>query len=364
MAKRDYYEVLCISKGCTESEIKRAYRDLAMKYHPDKNKDDPEAVHKMKEINEAYAVLSDSKKRQIYDTYGHRGLEGYSTEDIFRGVDFESILREFGGGFGFGGSILDSLFGTGQQAARKPQKGDDLRYDLELTLEEVAHGTEKQIKVPHKKTCTTCKGSGAKEGGQQTCEFCKGTGQVVKEQRTGFGVFRQISVCHHCRGTGKLIKEKCETCKGKGVIEETSNITVKVPKGAESGYAVKMKGEGEAGPHGIEPGDLYVVFDVQKHPVFERHGDDIYMAKEIGFADAALGAEIEDIPSLNGNVKLQIPEGTQTGSVLKVPEKGIPHFKGAGKGDLYVVVKVVTPQHLTDKQKELLREFSNSGKSK
>jgi molecular chaperone DnaJ len=363
MAKRDYYEVLGTHKGSAEGEIKRAYRDLAMKFHPDKNTDDPEAANKMKEINEAYAVLSDSKKRQIYDTYGHRGLEGYSAEDIFRGVDFDSILREFGGGFGFGSSILDSLFGMGQQTSRKPQKGEDLRYDLELTLEEIAHGAEKKIEVPHKKNCPTCKGTGAKEGAVQTCEHCKGTGQVVKEQRTGFGVFRQISVCPHCRGTGKLIKEKCETCRGKGVIHETSEINVKVPKGAESGHAVKVRGEGEAGPNGVEPGDLYVVFDVQKHPVFERHGDDIYMAREISFADAALGAEIEDIPSLNGALKLGVPEGTQTGSILKLSEKGIPHFKGAGRGDLYVMVKVVTPQQLTDKQKELLREFARGDKA-
>jgi molecular chaperone DnaJ len=364
MAKRDYYEVLGISKGCAEVEIKRAYRDLAMKHHPDKNKDDPDAMHKMKEINEAYAVLSDSKKKQIYDTYGHRGLEGYSTEDIFRGVDFESILREFGGGFSFSGSILDSLFGMGQQTSRKPQRGEDLRYDMDITLEEVAHGAEKLIKVPHKKTCSTCKGSGAKEGGQQTCEYCHGTGQVVKEQRTGFGVFRQISVCPHCRGTGKLIKDKCEACKGKGAIQETTEINVQVPKGAESGHAVKIKGEGEAGPNGTGPGDLYIVFNVEKHPLFERHGDDIYMAKEISFADAALGAELDDIPSLNGKLKIEIPEGTQTGTVLRVPDKGIPHMKGAGKGDLYVLVKVVTPQHLTSRQKELLREFAGPDKSK
>jgi len=329
-----------------------------MKYHPDKNGDDPEAVQKMKEINEAYAVLSDSKKRQIYDTYGHRGLESYSTDDIFGGVDFDSIFREFGlGGFGFGGSIFDNIFSSGR-ASRQQRRGADLRYDLELTLEEIAAGTEKKIEIPHKKSCTACKGSGAKDGATQTCDHCKGTGQTVKEQKSGFGVFRQISVCSHCRGTGKTIKEKCEQCKGNGYIEETTDISVSIPKGIEDSHAIKIKGEGEAGPNGIEAGDLYVVVNEKKHAVFERHGDDIYMAREISFVDAALGAEINDLPSLNGNLKLEIPSGTQTGNLLKVPGKGIPHFKGVGNGDLYVMTKVMTPENLSEKQKELLREFA------
>jgi molecular chaperone DnaJ len=330
-----------------------------MKYHPDKNRDDPEAVHKMKEINEAYAVLSDSKKRQIYDTYGHRGLEGYSADDIFGGIDFDSIFREFGlGGFGFGGSIFDGIFGTGRSSARQQRKGADLRYDIELTLEEISVGIEKNIEIPHKNNCKSCSGSGARKGGTQTCDNCKGTGQQVIVQKTGFGVFRQISACSHCRGTGKTIKEKCETCEGKGFLHEITEISVAIPKGADNGHAVKIKGEGEAGPDGTESGDLYVVVNVKEHSIFERHGDDIYMEHEIGFIDATLGTEIENIPSLNGNLKLEIPEGIQTGTVLKVPEKGIPHLKGSGNGDMYVMIKVRTPEKLNEKQKDLLREFA------
>lgn len=357
MEKRDYYEILGVDKGVSEADLKRAYRTLAMKYHPDRNQNDPEAVQKMKEINEAYAVLSDPQKRQLYDTYGHAGLEGYTTADIFRGVDFESIFSEFGLDFGFG-DIFNTFFGTSSRSGRRQKrKGSDLRYTLELTLEEVYRGVEKTIEIPRTKSCPACRGSGAREGGLRTCEHCRGTGQFVREQRVGFGVFRQISTCSHCNGTGKMVKEKCPECKGKGTYQEISRINISVPKGVDSGYTIKLAGEGESVVGG-EPGDLYVVIEVKKHPVFERHGDDLYMTREVSMIDAALGAELTDIPSLNGNLKLEIPEGTQTGSILRLHNKGLPHQKGPGFGDLYVMVKVVTPQNLTDEQKKLLQEFA------
>jgi molecular chaperone DnaJ len=358
MDKRDYYEVLGVTKGTGDADIKKSYRNLAMKYHPDRNPDDKAAVDKMKELNEAYAVLSDPGKRQLYDTYGHAGLEGYSTDDIFSGVDFSSLFREFGlsdFSFGGGGGILDALFGGGRASSR-PKKAADLRYDLEITLEQAASGLEKTIQVPQKNLCPTCRGTGAKGGATQTCPHCKGTGQTVVEQRSGFGIFRQISVCQFCRGEGHLAKEKCLECNGRGFIEEMGEISVSIPKGISSGQTIKIPGKGEKAP-GVASGDLYIVVDVKKHPVFERHGDDIYMTQEISFAQAALGAEIDNIPSLNGRTKLEIPEGTQAGTILRITDKGVPHLKGSGKGDLYVLVKVSTPQKLTSRQKELLQEF-------
>lgn len=365
MQKRDYYEILEISKSCNDAEIKRTYRNLAMKYHPDRNQNDPQAAEKMKEINEAYAVLSDSHKRQIYDTYGHAGLEGYSASDIFGGIDFDSLFREFGlGGFGMGGGIFDTFFSSGHTSAKQRHRGADLRYDLEVTMEEIYTGVEKKLEIPHSKICKACRGTGSKEGGLKTCERCGGTGQIIKQTRSGFGIFRQISVCDACHGTGSIIKEKCEVCHGNGVLEEVSEISVKIPRGADSGFSIKITGEGEGGKNGAEPGDLYVVINVKEHPVFERHGDDIYMKKEVNFVDAALGGEIADIPSLNGQLKLEIPEGTQSGDILRLTNKGIPHLKGPGEGDLYVMVKVVTPTNLSRKQRELLRDFKGSGQDK
>ncbi|HJX03799.1 MAG TPA: molecular chaperone DnaJ, partial [Dehalococcoidia bacterium] len=320
MIKRDYYEVLCVDRDCSQAELKKAYRSLAMKYHPDKNQDDSAAAQKMKEINEAYAVLSDAQKRRLYDTYGHAGLEGYSAADIFSGVDFESLFSEFGlGGFGFGGGI----FGSGRSSARQRRRGADLRYDVELTLEEVYYGLEKRIEIPHEKTCKACGGSGAKEGGLKTCEQCKGSGQTVREQRSGFGIFRQISACKACGGSGQVVKEKCAQCQGRGSFEEISELNVSIPRGIEHGHSIKLAGEGEGGP-GLEPGDLYVVVNLKKHAIFERHGDDIYMTREVSLVDAVLGGQIEDLPSLNGRLNLEIPEGIQSGAMLRLEDKGIP----------------------------------------
>ena len=360
MSKKDYYEVLGIDKGTDDAGIKRAYRGLAMKYHPDKNPGDTQASAKMAEINEAYAVLSDRKKRQLYDTYGHAGLEGYSSADIFNGIDFSSLFHEFGlGDLGFGGSIFDSLFGSGRASKGGSRRGADLRYDLEVSLEEVSSGVEKEFEIPHNTPCSSCNGTGAKEGGLKDCEHCKGTGQIVNEQRSGFGIFRQISTCNHCRGKGQTVREPCEDCDGKGYIRDITTYKVTIPPGADSGYNVRIEGAGETGNGSALPGDLYVVIYIKEHPVFERRGDDILMTREISLTQAVLGAELDDIPGLSGNITLEIPEGTQPGSVLRIMDKGLPHLNGYGRGDFYVMVTVKIPQDLTEKEKELLREFDN-----
>ncbi len=268
MSKRDYYEVLGIEKNAGEAAIKRAYRNLAMKYHPDRNPDDGQSAENMKELNEAYAVLSDTRKRQLYDTYGHAGLEGYTQSDIFQGVDFESLFRDSGIGdiFGFGGGDLGDLFGRGTTTRRGTRRGADLRYDLEVTLEDVAFGAEKTIQLPKVEKCPTCKGTGAKTGGLVQCPSCRGTGQVVREQRSGYNIFRQITVCGKCNGRGQIVKERCSECQGNGVIEKTKEIVVKIPVGASTGHQVRVPGEGEPGDD--LSGDLYVFLNVQKHFVY------------------------------------------------------------------------------------------------
>jgi molecular chaperone DnaJ len=361
--KRDYYEILGVGRDAEGSTIKKAYRSLAMKYHPDRNPDDAEAAERMKEINEAYAVLSDTQKRRLYDTYGHAGLEGYTQADIFSGVDFSSLFREFGlrDFFGFGDSLFDSFFGRRTTTRRGPKKGADLRYDLTVTLEDVAFGAEKIMELPVVEQCSACSGSGAEAGGLEHCTSCQGTGQIVREQRSGYSVFRQITVCGKCRGQGKVVKRGCKECQGKGVIEKTKELKVAIPRGADTGYQIKLEGEGERS-EGV-PGDLYVVLHVEKHPVFERHGDDIYLQQDIAFTTAALGGTVE-VAGLNGNLTLDIPAETQTGTTFRIDGEGMPRLNGYGKGDQYVMVKVVTPQDLTEREKELLRELDRLQKKK
>ncbi len=361
MTTRDYYEILGIERGADTAAIKKAYRTLAMKFHPDRNQDNPEAAEAMKEVNEAYAVLSDPTKRRLYDRYGHDGLKGYSQEDIFRGVDFGGLFREFGLGDLFGSD--DLLFGglLGRRNARTgPRKGADLRYDLTVTLEEAAFGVEKTIRLPKVEICPVCKGEGAEPGALEDCSECKGTGQIVTEQRKGHSIFRQISICPKCRGKGKIIKEPCMECGGNGVLEKPKDLAVKFPGGVDTGYIMKVEGEGEKGKD--LPGDLYVVIEVARHPLFERHGDDLYLQWEVAFTTAALGGVIE-VPNLDGNSsKVEIPEGTQTGSLFRIDGQGIKHLEGHGKGDEYVMVKVMTPTNLTERQKELLRELEAPSK--
>jgi molecular chaperone DnaJ len=354
METRDYYEILGINRTAKESEIKRAYRALAMRYHPDRNPGDEEAVGRMKQINEAYAVLCDAEKRRLYDLYGHEGLNGVNPAN---GVDFSSLFREFGlGGFGFGDSAFGSFFGRGRTSTRGRRRAPDLRYNLDLTLEEAAAGLERTLEIPRRRTCTSCRGTGAKEGASTTCARCRGTGQIVREQRSGIGVFRQISVCGECRGTGQVVKEPCSLCGGSGQLEEVHGVGVTIPAGVDSGYTLRVKGEGETGDRDVRAGDLYVVVGVQQHPVFERHGDDLYTAREIDVAQATLGAEIP-VPSLDGDATLEIPSGTQTGSLFRLEGKGMPGLGSHNKGDLYVMVQLVTPRDISEEQRNLLARF-------
>jgi len=356
MVKRDYYEVLGIDRGADQASVKKAYRNMAMKHHPDKNPDDARAAETMKEVNEAYAILSDERKRSIYDRYGHAGLEGFSQEDIFGGIDFGSLFNDLG--FGFGDDMFGGLFGRGRTRRRGPTRGPDLRYDLEITLEEAAFGLDRTIEIPHSSTCPECHGSGAQPDGVEECTQCRGTGQTIREQRSGYGVVRQISVCGRCRGKGKSITKECPKCHGNGAVRKTSEIRIKVPPGADTGYSIRVPDGGEAGEAG--PGDLYVVVNVQRPPVFERHNEDIYLQHNISFATAALGGRIE-VPGLDGTLKVDVKEGTQTGTVHRLPGHGIPLLGGRGRGDAYVVVRVVTPTGLTHKEKELLKQFQELG---
>jgi len=357
MERRDYYEILGVERTADESTVKRAYRTLAMRYHPDRNPGDSECMTRMKELNEAYAVLCDGEKRRLYDTYGHDGLSGYSQSDIFSTVDFSSLFREFGlGGFGFGEGVFANLFGRGRTTTRERRRAPDLRYNFELTLEQAATGIEKVIEIPRRRTCSSCRGTGAKEGAVSTCERCRGSGQMVKEHRSGIGVFRQISVCSACGGTGRFVKEHCSLCEGRGVLEEVHEVTLTIPAGVDTGHTIRLEGEGESGDGDVTPGDLYVVVDVAQHTVFERHGDDLYMQQDIGFAEAALGASLP-VTCLEGTSTLEIPDGTQTGSLLRLKGKGMPRLGSRHRGDLYVAVRVTTPTRLTGKQKELLKEF-------
>ncbi len=361
MERRDYYEILGLDRTADETTLKRAYRTLAMRYHPDRNPGDNECLVRMKEVNEAYAVLCDGNKRRIYDLYGHDGLTGYSQSDIFSGVDFSSLFREFGlGGFGFGNGIFENLFGRGRTSTRERRRAADLRYNLELPLEEAASGTERVLEIPRRRTCTSCRGTGAKEGAVSTCERCDGSGQAVREHRSPIGVFREISVCGDCRGTGRFIKESCSLCGGMGVLEEVHDVTLTIPPGVDTGHTLRLEGEGEPGEGEKASGDLYVVVSVTRHPVFERQGDDLYMQQDIGIAEAALGASLS-VPSLNGDCTLEVPDGTQTGSLIRLKGKGMPRLGSRHKGDLYVVVRVTTPTGLTQKQKELLQEFRRLG---
>ncbi|WP_333787024.1 molecular chaperone DnaJ [Methanomethylovorans sp.] len=363
---RDYYEILGVSKESTEAEIKKAYRKLAMQYHPDKNKAS-DAEEKFKEISEAYAVLSDEEKRAQYDKFGHAGIDGrYSQEDIFRGADFRGfedlgdILSSiFGGGFGgFGGDI----FGGGRSRRNAPMRGSDLRYDLSISLEEAANGVETTINVPRAENCETCGGTGAKAGtNPTTCPTCHGTGQITSARNTPFGRFMSTTVCNTCHGNGQIIEDPCPACKGTGKIKKVKKLSVKLPKGADNGLRLKIRGEGEAGSSGAPSGDLYVMVHVQPHKTFERMGDDILYELPISFVQAALGDEVP-VPTLYGNVKMTIKPGTQTHSVLRLKGKGMPHLHGSGEGDQLVKVIVQTPKNLNSEQKDLLRKFDELDK--
>ena len=355
---RDYYEILDVSKEASESEIKKAYRKLAMKYHPDKNKE-ADAEEKFKEISEAYAVLSDSEKRAQYDRFGHAGIDGrYSAEDIFRGADF--------GGTGFDiNDIFDMFFGGGMgggmgggRRRHGPTRGSDLRYDMAISLEDAAFGKSTEIDIPRSENCDVCGGSGAKAGtSPKACGTCHGTGQVSHARDTPFGRFMSTTTCSTCHGKGEIIDDPCPACRGTGKLKKVRKISVKVPKGADSGLRLKVAGEGEAGSPGAPPGDLYVVLHVQPHDLFERIGDDLVCEMPISFSQAALGDSIM-VPTLHGKVKMNVPAGTQTHSLFRLKGKGMPHLHGYGQGDQHVRVIVRTPTDLSSEQKDLFEELS------
>lgn len=354
MSKKDYYEVLGVAKTASEDEIKKAFRKLARKYHPDVNRDNSsEAEEKFKEANEAYEVLSNTERRAQYDQFGHAAFEGGGAQG--------------GGGFGGAGGFSDifdmffgqSGFGGGRQSG--PERGADLRYDLEITFEQAAFGMETEIQVPRTEECGVCQGSGAAAGTHaETCSQCRGTGQQQVVQNTPFGRMVNVRPCDRCRGEGKIVKTPCKECHGKGKVRARRKIKIKIPGGVDNGSRLRVAHEGEAGNRGGQPGDLYVYIFVKSHKLFTREGDDVICEVPITIVQAALGDEIE-VPTLDGKVQLRIPEGTQTATVFRLKEKGVPHLRGSGRGDQHVKVKVITPKKLTDKQKELLLEFAKDG---
>jgi molecular chaperone DnaJ len=356
--KRDYYEILGLDKKASTDEIKSAYRKLAMQFHPDKNKS-PDAEEKFKEISESYAVLSDQNKRQQYDQFGHAGIDmRYSQEDIFKGADFEDLFKGFGSGGGRGrGSIFDIFFGGGGQQGG-PRRGSDILYELSINLEDAASGKAIELEVPRTETCDTCHGNGAKPGtSPKKCSTCNGSGQVKRTQNTPFGKFMTTSTCGTCRGAGTIIDSPCSTCHGSGNVQRRRKIEVKIPPGVDTGSRLRVTGEGEGGEKGGPAGDLYVEINVVPHSIFTRNENDLVIEATISFTQAALGDEII-VPTLDGKAEMKIPPGTQNGNVFRLKGKGIPSLYNSGKGDELVRIKVVVPTKLTDRQKELLREFA------
>ena len=353
MSKRDYYEVLGVERGATDQQIKSAYRKLALKHHPDRNPGKAEAEEQFKEAAEAYAVLADREKRSLYDRFGHAGVgsaagAGGFDPTIF--ADFSDIFSGLGDVFGFG-----DIFGARRRRGG-PQRGSDLRYDLEITFEESAKGTETSIQIPREETCETCKGSGASPGtSAETCGQCRGSGQLRYQQ----GFLTVARPCPNCRGTGKTIAKPCTTCRGAGRLAKDRKLTVKIPAGIATGQRLRLHGEGEHGSAGGPPGDLYVVVHVQEHPFFHREGDDLFYQLPIGFPTLALGGSIK-VPTLNGREEVHVPAGTQPGARFRLRGKGMPNVSGRGHGDLHVIASVAVPKKLNKDQKHLLEELAKS----
>ena len=345
--KRDYYEVLGIPRNATDEEIKRAFRRLALKYHPDRNHEDG-AEEKFKEINEAYEVLSDSDKRAAYDRFGHSG-EGFWGRG-FEGFDFTGF-----------GDIFDAFFGGVTTATRQaPQRGADLHYNITITFDEAALGCEKEVNILRTENCSLCQGIGCKPGSQPTrCPSCNGTGQVRRVQQSIFGRFTNITTCSQCHGEGRIITEPCPQCRGAGKEKRQRNILVKIPAGVDDDSQIRLRSEGQAGTRGGPSGDLYITLAVEQHEFFKRDGDNIIYELPINFAQAALGAEVE-VPTLDGKTKLKLPAGSQTGKVFRLKNKGIPHLHGRGRGDQLVTLLVVTPDSLTKKQRQLFQELADT----
>ncbi len=357
MSKRDYYEILGVSKGASDDELKKAYRRLAMKYHPDRNPDDKSAEAQFKEVKEAYEILTDPNKRAAYDQYGHAGVDpsmgghggfGGGAGGFDFGNIFEEIFRGGGGGFAGGG---------GQRGGRSQvYRGADLRYDLEISLEEAAKGSQTRIRIPTETNCGTCKGSGAKAGtSAKTCGTCKGSGQVRMQQ----GFFSVQQSCPHCHGSGKVIDDPCTDCHGRGRKRENKTLEIKIPAGVNDGDRIRLSGEGEAGVNGGPSGDLYVQISLRQHELFTRDGDDLHCEIPITMTTATLGGDI-DVPTLDGTASLRIPDETQTGKIFRLRGKGVTGMRSGVAGNLYVHVVVETPVNLNSEQKELLRKFQES----
>lgn len=351
--QRDFYEVLGVSKTATVEEIKSSYRKSAMQWHPDRNPDNKqEAEIRFRECTEAYAVLSDPQKRQIYDAYGHAGLASSGGQTDFSGTIFQDFHDIFGDFFGF-----DDLFGSagGRRGGGRTrvQRGADLRYDMSLAFEEAASGVNTKIRIPRQEYCESCNGTGAKKGtGVVACQTCGGRGQIVYQQ----GFFTINRTCPACQGAGQIIKERCADCRGQGRIERERSIELRIPPGVDTGTRLRITGEGEPGPNGGPAGDLYVVLDVKEHNFFERRGADLYCTIPISMSQATLGAELQ-VPGLNGDERLKIPEGTQSGAVFRIKGKGLPDPHGGGRGDLYYLVRVITPNKLTRDQRKLMEQL-------
>jgi len=354
MSKKDYYELLGVGRNATEQELKSAYKRLAIRYHPDKNPGDPAAEETFKEVAEAYGVLSNAEQRARYDRFGHAGVSGSAGAGNWGAQGFGGIEDILGDLFGFGDVFGGRSGGGGGGRRSGGQRGADLRYDLEITLEESAAGMTAQLRIPRLETCDTCTGSGAKSGTQaETCTTCSGAGQVRYQQ----GFFSVARTCGACRGTGRIIKTPCETCKGAGRTERERELEIKVPAGVETGSRLRITGEGEGGASGGGAGDLYVVLHVKEHEGFERQGSNLYAAVPVTFAQAALGSDIM-VKTLNGEQPLKIPAGTQTGTVFRLKGQGMPVLGGRGNGDLFVSVALRTPTTLTRDQRRLLEELS------
>jgi molecular chaperone DnaJ len=349
VSKRDYYEVLGVARTAAEQEIKSAYRKLALKYHPDRNHGSKDAEDKFKEAAEAYAVLADADKRRMYDRFGHAGLGSGAGFDPSVFTGFEDILGGLGDIFGFG-----SVFGAGGARRSGPQRGADLRYDLEISFEESAKGAETTIQIPRHEPCDACKGTGAAPGTKPTtCPQCQGRGQLRYQQ----GFFTVARTCSQCRGSGSIISKPCTECRGAGRVQQERKLTVRIPKGIATGQRLRLSGEGEAGPAGGPAGDLYVVIHVQDHTFFQRDGNDLFCEIPLNYPTLAMGGEIR-IPTLEGEENFTVPEGTQSGATFTLRGRGMPDVSGRGRGNLVVRVKLVTPRKLTREQKKILEELA------
>lgn len=356
MAKRDYYEVLGVSRDASESDLKSAFRNLARKYHPDVN-DAPDAEEKFKEINEAYGVLSDADKRAAYDRFGHQGVRGPSGGPGFETVDFTDFADIFGDMFGFGG--------RSRTASRtSPRRGADLQYQVAITFKEAVFGADKKIEVTKDETCDTCSGSGAKPGtSPKTCPECQGRGEVRQTRQTLLGAMVQVTTCPVCSGRGKVIESHCPTCQGRGLTRNTRRKKVSIPAGVDDGTRIRLAGEGQPGIYNGPPGDLYLLVRVRPHKYFRRRDNDILLDLNVNIAQATLGAEVQ-VPTVDGDVKLKIPSGTQPGKIIRMRDRGVPHLRSNSRGDQLVIVNVTIPKRLDVEERELFEKLADKMDSK